>query len=137
MVSPQNQNPIVAIENIVLPSDFSVEVASKNVRTIRMFEDDQQMKLTSEYLKYIQQSRVLPNSTNKDKWTVDVCVSKPRKMKVFIKKSRNLSSNFTKAYRSNRVLFFFFFFVNTTGGTSIILANWRHSALFSRRRHLG
>ena len=104
MVSPQNQNPIVAIENIVLPSDFSVEVASKNVRTIRMFEDDQQMKLTSEYLKYIQQSRVLPNSTNKDKWTVDVCVSKPRKMKVFIKKSRNLSSNFTKAYRSNRVL---------------------------------
>ena len=33
MVSPQNQNPIVAIENVVLPSDFSVEVASKNVRT--------------------------------------------------------------------------------------------------------
>ena len=101
MVSPQN--PIVAIENLVLPSDFSVEVTNK-VRTIPMFEDDQQMKLTSEYLKYIQQSRVLPNSTNKDKWTVDVCVSKPRKMKVFLKKSRKLSSNFTKAYRSNRVL---------------------------------
>jgi len=96
----------IPIEQLVLPGDFKVHVATRNVKLIRMFEEEQ-VKLSNDYLEWLGKGRVLPSTTaaNADKQlTVKVCVSKPRSVKVFLKGSRKLSSTFTKAYRAGRIL---------------------------------